>query len=348
MRVASVPADHVYIRHLAPSGHDDGVVRLPDPPSEEPGRWWPPVMLDPEWVAEHSGDFDLMHIHFGFDARSPEDLQKLADALETAGRPLVFTVHDLRNPHHETTELHDAQLDVLVPAASELITLTPGAAREIEHRWGRKAHVLHHPHVFELDEVGRVRPGKDEFLVGVHCKSLRACMEPEPVIRAIVQTLPELPGARLGVDAHTDIMTPGYDRYDDDLATYLRRADADGLLDLQVHDYFTHDELRDYLRSLDLSVLPYRHGTHSGWAEGCHDLGTGVLAPDCGYYADQLDCFVYRWDEFGLDAHSVQSALCSAYDSRGNHPMMTSAERRLQRDRLADAHVKIYSAALGN
>ena len=31
IHVASVPAGHVYVRHLSPAGGGDGVERLPDP-----------------------------------------------------------------------------------------------------------------------------------------------------------------------------------------------------------------------------------------------------------------------------------------------------------------------------
>jgi len=98
--IASVPANHVYVRHLAPED-GSGPVRLPDP--TPPGaaatqQWWPPVMLDAAWVEAH--DFDVFHLHFGFDARTPADLEELVAALRRRGKPLVFTVHDLRNPHH--------------------------------------------------------------------------------------------------------------------------------------------------------------------------------------------------------------------------------------------------------
>ena len=33
------------------------------------------------WVREHAGEFDLMHVHFGFDATSPESLAELVGAL---------------------------------------------------------------------------------------------------------------------------------------------------------------------------------------------------------------------------------------------------------------------------
>ena len=43
--------------------------------------------------------------------------ERWTDALAEHRKPLVLTVHDLRNPHHGEPELHDAQLGVLVSAA---------------------------------------------------------------------------------------------------------------------------------------------------------------------------------------------------------------------------------------
>ena len=65
-------------------------------------------------------------------------------------KPLMYTAHDLRNPHHTDRVVHDGHLDVLIPAADALVTLTAGAAAEIARRWGRQAQVLPHPHVVDL------------------------------------------------------------------------------------------------------------------------------------------------------------------------------------------------------
>ncbi|WP_324792659.1 glycosyltransferase [Streptomyces cyaneofuscatus] len=162
IRVASVPANHVYVRHLSPP-EGDRVTRLDDPrPNGAPSgsqQWWPPVMLDPGWVDEHADAFDVFHLHFGFDAQTPAALQELLAALRRNGKPLVYTVHDLVNPHHVDEGEHQAQLDVLIPGADRLITLTPGAAQEIAARWGRTATVLPHPHVVEPEGLVRPRPG---------------------------------------------------------------------------------------------------------------------------------------------------------------------------------------------
>lgn len=100
MRVASVPAGHVYVRHLA-RADGSGAQRLPDPRPETASseqQWWPPVMLQPGWITQHAADFDVFHIHFGFDALGPDDLRVVLAELRAAGKPLVYTVHDLANP----------------------------------------------------------------------------------------------------------------------------------------------------------------------------------------------------------------------------------------------------------
>ncbi|MBF0672865.1 MAG: glycosyltransferase [Salinibacterium sp.] len=357
IRVASVPANHVYVRHIAPEvGQGAGapvVTRLPDPDPSDPRRstvstWWPPVMLDPAWVRD-AEDVDIFHVHFGFDSRSPAALRELVGELRRRGIPLVYTVHDLRNPHHETTTEHDAQLDVLIPAADALITLTEGAAREIETRWGRTAHVLPHPHVVDLGTAARLRAEKpvrkDEFRVGVHVKSLRAGMDPLPVITTLSATIAQLDAAVLQVDGHRDVLEPDGARYSRELAEFLR-AEADaGRIDLRIHDYFSDDALWQYLASLDVSVLPYRHGTHSGWLEACRDLGTTVVAPTCGYYADQGPVLSYGHDHAGLDGESLAAAIRLVYADRPDFSAPLDA-RREQRAMLAREHARNYSELL--
>ncbi len=351
--IASVPSGHVYVRHLAPPDGRTTVTRLPDPRprADVPdAQWWPPRMLEPGWVDEHADEFDVMHVHFGFDAVSPDDLADVVSSLRRHGRPLVVTVHDLRNPHHVERGLHDAQLGVLVEAADAVLTLTPGAAAEIAARWGREAIVVPHPHVVEEPRLSQERVPHPGFVIGVHAKSLRAGMDPLPVIEEIVATLPDLPGARLRVDAHTDVMTPGHPRHAVELEPRLRELAGRGLVDLHVHDYFTDDELWDYLQSLDVSVLPYRFGTHSGWLEACYDLGATVLAPDCGYYADQRPCILYgvpgsTAERSGDGAPPLREGLLRAYRERPTWRADPEARRR-ERQEISRVHEQVYAAVL--
>jgi glycosyltransferase involved in cell wall biosynthesis len=309
-------------------------------------------MLEPGWVDEHADEFDVMHVHFGFDAVSPDDLADVVASLRRHGKPLVVTVHDLRNPHHVERGLHDAQLGVLVGAADAVLTLTPGAAAEIAERWGRDALVVPHPHVVEEPWLSRERAPHPGFVIGVHAKSLRASMDPLPVIEEIVATLPDLPGARLRVDAHTDVMTPGHPRHATDLEPRLRALADSGQVDLHVHDYFTDAELWDYLQSLDVSVLPYRFGTHSGWLEACYDLGTTVVAPDCGYYAEQRPCILYGVPgsvptRTARSAPPLRDALLRAHRDR---PAWRADpdERWRERLEISRVHEQVYAAALAD
>ncbi|QDQ92706.1 glycosyltransferase family 4 protein [Rhodococcus sp. WB9] len=348
IRVASVPESHVYVRHLAdPDGGGD-VVRLPDPVPADgrkvPGGWWPPLMLDPGWISRHHRDFDVFHIHFGFDAIDPAEMKDIVHELSVRGKPLVYTVHDLRNPHHPDPEPHLEILDVLVPAATELVTLTDGAAAVVDANWARIATVLGHPHVVERPLIERPRPDSDAFVVGVHVKSLRANMDPFPVLDTLARTVSGLPGARLQIDVHDEIFEPGNYWYAPDAATrLLQYRDAD-CVEVRVHPYFSDDQLWDYLSSLSISVLPYRFGTHSGWLEACHDLGTAVAAPTCGFYSEQQDCATYGFDEESFDATSLDRAIRSLYGSETARA--TWDARATQRRLLARAHHDLYERAL--
>ncbi|XVX22182.1 glycosyltransferase [Actinomycetota bacterium] len=351
IRVASVPSGHVYVRHLSRPGGGDLAERLPDPrprtaTQTDSSVWWPPAMLETAWVEEHADDFDLMHVHFGFDALDPEDLERWAQALHRHGKPLVVTAHDLRNPHHFEPGLHDAQLDVLLHHASRVITLTSLAAQELRERWGVEAVVLPHPHITDESWLVRPRSEHEGFVVGVHCKSLRANLDPLPVIEAILGARDRLPGLRLRVDAHTDVMTPGMSNHHEATAVALRAWEESGEIELHVHDYFDDDALNGYLQSLDVSVLPYRFGSHSGWLEACTDLGTWVAAPTCGFYRDQRKCLSFVMNESEFQADSLITALESAHSRPG--PRLGAEERLAERDRIARAHEGLYAALLAD
>ena len=345
--VASVPAGHSYVEHLAPLD-GGGARRLPDPvpePGAPAGQWWPPAMLEADWVRTHA--VDLVHLHFGFDARTVAQLEEWVAVLRRRGTPLVYTLHDLRNPHFHEREGHDRHLDVLVPAADHLVTLTPGAAAEIARRWGREASVVPHPHVAPLDLVGRPREPRPTFRVGVHLKSLRASMDPAPVLAVLAEVVPDLPGGVLQVDVHDDVMTGESPRADPALVAQVEALAEQGRIDLRVHGFLDDAALWEHLASLDVSVLPYRFGTHSGWLEACRDLGTTVVAPTCGYFAEQGPVLDFGLDEDHFDADSLAGAVRRAHAER---PRLgaTREERVAQRIAVADAHEGIYRRLVGS
>jgi glycosyltransferase involved in cell wall biosynthesis len=353
LRIASVPASHIYVQHLSRPSGPDPVVRLDDPVPADgrtvPGGWWPPLMLEPRWVSDNHRRFDVFHVHFGFDAIGPDVLTAVVQELKEHDKPLVYTVHDLRNPHHDQPDAHAEQQDVLLAAAHTVITLTQGAARAISRRWNRSAHVLPHPHLLSAAAIGRNRDHGERFVVGVHAKSLRANMDPLPVIDALAVALAELPGAVLQVDVHDEIFDSDNYWFAPEVGNAILSYGRSDHVSVRVHPYFSDDQLWEYLASLTVSVLPYRFGTHSGWLEACFDLGTAVIVPSCGFYHQQRPCGVFEFAEDRFDVSSLHCAVHAAYRrwrAGVAAPRATWAERRTERNGIAEAHHRLYEGAV--
>ncbi len=361
IRVASVPCDQIYIRHLESweEPHGLAVHRLEDPvPSAGPhaveALWWPPAMLAPRWVEENHEGFDIMHIHFGFDSLDPVMMAALVSSLRRYGKPLVYTVHDLINPHQADARAHRALLDVLIPAADYLITLTDGAAAEIQALWGISAHVLPHPHVVDFPAMERIRAARSMDCsgnvgtmrrVGVHLKGLRANIDPG-IIDPLERVTTALPSTILQINIHRQVLDPTHPDHRPELTEKLLRGAENGRWELHSHEYFTETELFDYLASLDVCLLPYRFGTHSGWLEAALDVGTPVIVPECGHYRDQHASVVpYRLGIAGADEASLSRAVQAQLRKKVPVGLSTS-ERQQQRRFLAQAHREIYGSLL--
>lgn len=330
MRVASVPRRHAYTRHIGWPG--DGVARIATPDA----TYRASDLIDADWVRDHRDDFDCMHTHFGFGDVGLEAMQAWIDALSEVGRPLVHTVHDLENPHHATQDHHRRQLDLLVPAADEVITLTARAARRIGRRWGRAPVVLPHPHIVDLERVGQSRDGDTPLVVGLHLKDLRAAVHGPELWGPLAEVVAADERYRLRVDVY-----PAAVERDPSAGRCLEELSA--ALDVQVEQrpYGSDDDFEDYVRGIDVAVLPYRWGTHSGWAEACLDVGTQVVAPAATCIPDQHE----RIHAADLCAPALHDELRRVLDRCWDHrrrPPVERAWRTAQRRHLAAAHAAIY------
>ncbi|WP_235839504.1 glycosyltransferase [Corynebacterium urinipleomorphum] len=317
MKVLSIPAEHVYPQAIQP----EGVSFHPDPDID--GNWWPHPALEAQWW-DTPRDVDLVHIHFGYEHRTPEQLQELVDALPV---PLVVTVHDLNNPHLSDPadqERHRANVGVLVRAAKQVVTLTESAAATIAQRYGREdVAVVGHPAVVKhMPEVDA------EADAAIFLKSLRAnAVADVEFYRAIAARVP------LTVYMH-DV--------DATLQLHEELSLIDGIT-LVRHTPMNDHELHSAVASHRVCILPYVRGTHSGWLEMCRDLGVSVAVPDCGCYADQADTpeavSVYRTGD-GADAGWAAAELLAA------GPVPYRGDREAQLQDIKQIHARIYTAAL--
>lgn len=355
IRVASVPTDHPYVAHLQPvdgpsvvDGEPVEVIRLPDPPvfgDDGTTRWWPPRVLDPAWIRQHCDEFDVLHVHFGFESFTPDHLRRVVATAHDEGKAVVVTVHDLRNPHIADESAQLERLDALVPDADALVTLTEGAAAAIEERWGCRAHVIPHPHVVPLNRLAARREGCIDARprVGLHLKSLRTNVDAVGALRGI-----ELAAGRAEiapvVTIHGEMLDPSDRRHDPKMLALAQRLEREGVIEIVAHAPMDDEELFAHVGSLDVSVIANVWGTHSGWIEMCHDLGVRVVAPRIGFYAEQHSPVLYDLADgpgARIDPQRLAEAIVAACRS-GRPARVASSEREAERRHIAVEHARIY------
>ncbi|AGL16569.1 glycosyltransferase [Actinoplanes sp. N902-109] len=349
VRVASIPAGHPYVRNVL-SPTDVRLLPDPLPPGAPDGRWWPPVMCDAAWVTAHADRFDLMHLHFGTESYPTGHLRSLVRALRATGRPLVHTVHDLENPQLTDQAPHREHLDVLVEAADALITLTPGAAAAIERRWGRTADVIAHPHVLPLDGPAPAGTPSSAYVLGVHLRDLRPGTDAVPAVATLLDAVDCLRAQGTAATARVHINEQVRDRAAADRVTALVAGHP--AAELRRTARLSDEALARSIADLDVAVLPYRTGTHSGWAELCWDLGVPVAGPPVGYASEQHpdDFAVFAAGNGAGLADSVRRLLAAG--ARPGSAVRTArlADRRAQRIAQAAAvtaaHTAVYERVL--
>lgn len=350
IRVVSVPADHPYVNQLAHGQTGFAVLADEPPPGTRPGAWWPTRQLQPEWILSHARDFDVFHLHFGTESLEIDQLRGVVDALRRTGRPLVYTVHDLQNPQLTDQRRHLEQLDLLIPAADAVITLTRGAAAEIAAGWGRTATVIEHPRVLPPGQGLPAVPKAAGPTIGLYLKDLRPNVDAEVAVGTLGRAVDLLAGT--GTEVRARVHLNDRVRTPEKVDRITALCAASDRVELRVRPRMTDQELIRSLLELDACVLPYRHGTHSGWLELCWDLGIPVLAPTVGHYRDQHpDPAFFQPFEAGSAAQlavAITAAGRRASDpqSRFRLQQMRRVERERQQRHIAQEQLAVYRAVL--
>ncbi|MFI8633395.1 glycosyltransferase [Microbacterium sp. NPDC077663] len=344
--IVSIPAGHPYVRRTT---SDPRITVLADPvaPGADPAVWWPPAALDPDWIRAHAGDAAILHIHFGTESFPAGHLTACLDAAHAAGWPVVYTLHDLEHPQLGDSSAYLAQLDELMAGADAVTTLTVGAARAARERWGRHATVIPHPSVLPQAAAIELAVGAGR-VVGLHLKDLRPSVDGPGAVRTLEVALTALRDA--GHDVRGEVRLHRRVRDADAAAEVRALCAASTALDLVEHERLADDDLFAALARLDACVLPYRHGTHSGWLELCWDLGVPVAAPRVGFLAEQhADETVTSFTPGdGAELATVLSGLWVAPSSRPASPARGALvdERRALRAvtdaGIAERHADLY------
>ncbi|MDF2992937.1 MAG: methyl-accepting chemotaxis protein [Microbacterium sp.] len=325
---------------------------LEDPPvpGAAAGQWWPPQVVLPAWLETHADDFDLMHVHFGLESYTPAELATTVSALRRLGRPLVYTVHDLENPQLESQDEHRAALAVLTAAADELITLTASADAEVRREYGRATTVIPHPTLVSSPSAPS-GISHEVTRVGVHLRDLRPNIDGVGTVATLVRAIADLRAEGARVEAVVRVN----ERVRDPEAAAsidLLVAGADGVT-IERGARLDDDQLTHWLADLDACLLPYRHGTQSGWAELCFDLAVPVIGTRVGHMAGQHpeDFHTFDVGDPVSLARAITDATVPAWSTPGSARRAEEVARRRdsrldERETVREAHLAIYRRAL--
>jgi hypothetical protein len=322
VRVATIPFADPYVETVLPPA----VVRVG--PSGDLSPW-----LDTAYLGAHAAEIDVLHLHTGTAHVAAAAVQCWTENVRRLGIPLVVTVHRLGAASTAggcpVDPLLDAHLEAVLSTAEVVMTLSRGVADEIAERFGRTAIVVAHPSVAVPDP----ELGAERGLVGLRLGRISAAVpDPGTLVRAAMSGSVSGGGRlRVLVDADDE---PG-------IASAVRGLAAAGELELVVH---SAEEWAAQLQQLHVAVLPEPCGGHSRDLEICRDVGTRVVAPGCGWFADQWsDVVTFGNHEQGrLDAVSLTGAVGAALA----RPMPRPADRRWRAEQLAavrQVHADVYA-----
>jgi hypothetical protein len=345
--VATLPGQGVYARHL---GHPEGVDAVYRPTVGLAGRSMPGASFTPTWLRAHLDEVDVVHVHALRSGQDPVQVSAAVEVVRASGTPLVVTGYHLRDPSGGDPAAYAAQLDALIPYADAVVTLTHTAAAEMRDRWGLDAIVVPHPHVVDFVRMHRKRlPRRGPLRVGVHLANLQVGQDPVLLVQALARAAAAaaVDDTRLVILTHETVLDPGSSCYAPtavrEIHQLLRAAGGT----LRMHRPFTDSQLWDHLASVDISILPDLHGSHSIWPEACTDLGTQPLIPADTHAAAQQPCLTYHPSSSLEDlADAFATALLTAHEQQGVAPV-DPRRRWSERVRGAETLRALYERLLG-
>lgn len=311
-RVCSYPPRHDYVDRL----HGVAVDLV------ERDEEWPrlPRFWNPAWVAANAHRWDDAHLHFTWEQYPLATVAAVLDAHRAAGRRIVWTAHDLQNPHRRDDRWDGAALALLASRADRVVTLTSGAAIALRERVGVEATVVPHGPLADVDTMHAARsrprrPGPTRVLL--HAKSLRANLDWAAVVLA----------ARVatgrGLDVRVDV-----DVHDEPAIVAAVRSVAGPGVAVTAHRRRGFRDLCARIAHADAIVLPYRWGTHSGLAELATDLGTTVIASDAGFVGDQVPAVVVARVAGSVDVGLLADAFADVATGAVPAPVAIATRQR--------------------
>ncbi|WP_194305770.1 MULTISPECIES: hypothetical protein [unclassified Dietzia] len=358
-RVAVLPAAHPAVRRITGLGCSEQIEIVPMRPGvvngeSHPGTYARDPAPPPDQDLDH---VDVAHVHFGYDYLNPESARDVIERLSRAGVPMVLTVHDIVYPSHEDAQPHRSHTGMLVGAATQVLTLTEVAARELWVRWGVDAMVVPHPRLLDEAEISAAirasrhlrAPG--DIVVGVLLERMGENIEGPELLDLLAPVAAGRRGAHLRIVVESQAWRDacGEDRESGGHHLVAELAAEGGWESVRLTRYEARDlgPLLAEFAALDVCVLPYRFATHSTWLEMCRDLGVAPVLPAVGFlreqWFDRCDPDEHSGEVYDpRDPGSLTWAVHTAIDEpRSAPPRVVGADPRT----VMATHERVYRAA---
>jgi len=242
-----------------------------------------------EWVRRQATlDFcDVLHIQSLELAELPA-IEEVLQRAASKGKGIVITIHDVGPLFPDDGDAFAKRINLACQFAKGVVTLTDCARQQISSRFGLSpANISIIPHgsvlptshhlwthksvrnqLFSLGMFGGVRPNRSFLTATVNALY---GLEPETVRVKILSRG----------------LNPIEVEYGSEALQLAFLAASDPRFSFKLSPFPDDDEIADFVSSLDVLVLPYLFGTHSGQLELAKDLGVRVIAPGFGCYREQ-------------------------------------------------------------
>ncbi|GAB2481238.1 hypothetical protein GCM10027063_24220 [Promicromonospora xylanilytica] len=313
-----------------------------------------PAAVSARWLVEHRplNWVDVVHLHH-VEFEAIDDLERLLSECRDAGVHVVHTVHDLRAMFGSQEALEE-RFRLLAKADVEWVTLTPGAAAEVDHVVGSPCHATVVPHGFVVhpDDVvraerpsqpstryllfGATRPNREQLATVVNW-SLAA--QPDDSLQLLMRGI-----------------SPTHLADRDDVYRLIDTARSDSRIEVTMRGYPTDTEITTAAHAADALLLPYLWGTHSGQLELAFDVGLLPVVSRVGFLDQQHervrdlveDPIWFNWTDgnpyaFGERLVAALQAVPDRVAQRSRWNREAFAEfRRSEHEEILAAHVAVY------
>ena len=316
-----------------------------------------------DWINRQTslGFFDVLHVQ-SVELAKISAIQKTLDRCVADRKSIVVTVHDVEPLFPEDGEDFVSRVRLVCHFASAVIALTKRSGEEIAKRFGvvgEKVQVVPHGPVLSLRHAlwKKKRKRNRLFTVGM----FGGVRPNRSFLAAAVNALYGLESQ----DVRVRILSRGLNPIElgpaSEALELVALAGRDARLSLELLPFPSDDEIARFVHSLDLLVLPYLCGTHSGQLELAFDLGVPVVAPAFGCYRDQWRLHQDSLSEpFWLESNPADpysygapmlATLRAAHTGWRKKKITTrkarfAADRRREQEAILRAHADIYARAI--